>query len=100
MDFISTRNKNIRTSAAGAILRGIAPDGGLFVPDALPAFSEADIAKMTDMDYARLAAHVISGFLPGFSEEELYGYTSRAYADFRDAAVAPVQDLGGGLYSL
>ena len=39
MDFISTRNKSIRTSAAGAILRGIAPDGGLFVPDALPAFS-------------------------------------------------------------
>ena len=100
MEFISTRNQSIRVSAAEAILRGIAPDGGLFVPDSMPAFSAGEIAAMGQMEYPALAAEVLSRFLPGFTKEELSEYTKKAYASFDTPAVAPMARLDRGEWVL
>ena len=43
MELITTRLSDLRVDAPGAILRGLAPDGGLFLPDEIPAFSPAEI---------------------------------------------------------
>ncbi len=100
MDFISTRNEDLRTDAAGAILRGLASDGGLFLPEEIPVFAEAERRKMLSLDYPALAGCVMERFLPGFTAEELEGYARRAYTSFDTAAVAPLYRLGDGLWTL
>ena len=100
MDFISTRSDNNRTDAAGAILRGLAPDGGLYLPEEVPSFSEEEVRAMLALDYPALAACVMERFLPGFTREELEGYTRRAYASFDAADVVPVRRLQNGTCTL
>ena len=81
MKFISTRGFEKKYSAAEAILMGIAPDGGLFVPETIPTLSRGDIEAMKDMKFYQISASVLSRFLDDFSEEELLDYTSQAYAE-------------------
>ena len=81
MKYISTRGYETRFTAAEAIMQGIAPDGGLFVPEEIPVLSRGDIEAMKNMKYYQLSAKVLSKFLDDFTEEELLGYTSAAYAE-------------------
>ena len=81
MKFISTRGFEKKYSAAEAILMGIAPDGGLFVPEEIPTLSRGDIEAMKDMKFYQISANVLSRFLDDFTETELLDYTSQAYAE-------------------
>ena len=100
MEFISTRGKSPSVTAAEAIRRGLAPDGGLYVPDALPAFSPEELEALLALPYAELSAAVLERFLPGFSREELLKYTKKAYTSFDDAAVVPLHALGDKLWTM
>ena len=100
MRFISTRGKSPSVTAAEAICRGLAPDGGLYVPDTLPVFSPEELERLYALPYTELSAAVLARFLPGFPEEELLGYTKKAYASFDDAAVVPLHALGDGLWTM
>lgn len=100
MVFVSTRDKNLRASAAEAIVRGIAPDGGLYVPEETPRVDAAFIAGLCDMPYYRRAASVLRPWLNAFEAEEIERMCRGAYARFDDAAVAPVRPLSGGRYVL
>ncbi len=93
MDFISTRGRAEPVTAARAILRGLAPDGGLYLPREIPAFSPEEVRALTALPYPELAAEVLAHFLPGFTREELSGFTKDAYASFDDPAVAPLHPL-------
>ncbi|WP_306575927.1 threonine synthase [Anaerotruncus massiliensis (ex Togo et al. 2019)] len=95
MDYISTRDSGHRVSAAQAIVSGLSPDGGLFLPESLPQFSLSEIEAMAKTGYAGRAVAVLSRFLTDFSEDELREYVSRAYAPekFPPKAVAPVVSL-------
>lgn len=88
MDFISTRGGSA-VSAGTAILKGIAEDGGLFVPSFFPTLSQEDLRNMVTMDYAERAALVLGMFLSDYSEAELLSYARKAYARF-DGEPAPV----------
>lgn len=99
MDYVSTRGFPRRFSAAEAVVKGLAPDGGLFMPDELPRFTAADLAAMEDMPYPALAAAVMARFLTGYSPEELLGYAEKAYSRF-GPETAPLVDIGGGRYVL
>lgn len=79
MKYISTRGYDKKFSAAEAIIMGIAPDGGLFVPESIPALSDNDIEEMRNMQFYQISARVLSKFLDDFSEKELLDYTSQAY---------------------
>ena len=100
MQFISTRGKSPSVSAAEAIRRGLAPDGGLYVLDELPAFSEAELGELYKLPYPELSASVLEKFLPGFSHEELSEYTKKAYASFDTDLVVPLHDLGDKLWTM
>ena len=100
MKFISTRGKSPAVTAAEAIRRGLAPDGGLYVPDELPAFSASELEALYALPYAELSAAVLERFLPGFSREELLEYTKKAYASFDDDAVVPLHALGDKLWTM
>ena len=66
MSFFSTRGGSCVT-ASQAILRGIAPDGGLYVPAMFPSVSPEKLSRMTDMDYNDRAVNVLKLFLEDFS---------------------------------
>ena len=77
MFFTSTRS-TCSIESASAIAKGLADDGGLFVPESFPVFSESDIAEMLDMDYQGRAVKVLSRYLTDFSAEEIHPHRRKA----------------------
>ena len=78
MKYISTRGFEGKFTAQEAIIKGIAPDGGLFVPESIPVLTEDDIEQMKNMQFCEISARVLSKYLDDFSEDELLGYTREA----------------------
>ncbi|HSK69921.1 MAG TPA: threonine synthase, partial [Candidatus Limnocylindria bacterium] len=76
MRFVSTRGHGEAADAPRAVLRGIAPDGGLYVPGALPDLSDV---YRPGMPYPELAFRVFRALLPGFLEDDLLGAAEGAY---------------------
>ena len=100
MQMLSTRGA-APVSPSMAILRGLAPDGGLYVPAQFPSFSEADIGAMANMTYRERALCVLSRFLPDFTREELAAAIDGAYgAGFDCEAVAPLVRVGSRAHAL
>ena len=81
MRYISTRGNGGTYTAAEAILTGIAPDGGLFVPETIPQISADELDRMKDMPFYELSATVLAKYLDGFSFDELIEYTRAAYSE-------------------
>ena len=96
MMYNSTRDKACRVSAAHAIVHGLAPDGGLFVPEELPQLSLAQIEALSKTDYRGRAEEILSLFLDEFDRAEIKRIVSAAYDDnFDDAAIAPLHRIDG-----
>lgn len=101
MKYSSTRSKDHSCCSAEAIRRGLAPDGGLFLPDECPHLTTADIERLAKMDYPARAAEILSLFLTDYSPERLAAFTHRAYGNrFPSPCAAPVVSLGDGLHVL
>ncbi|MDO4271282.1 MAG: threonine synthase [Eubacteriales bacterium] len=102
MEYVSTRNKERKVSAAYAIANGIAPDGGLYCPTAFPKLTHEDWKQLAAADYKGRAALILGKFLTDFTAEELAGYTAKAYADekFGGADTAPLVKLADGKHML
>jgi threonine synthase len=84
-----------------AVLEGIAPGGGLFVPEQLPHFGEDDIDSLAGLPYAERAERVIAAFEPDLAPDVLHAATTAAYGpQFDTPEIAPVRDLGGGRFVL
>ena len=91
MKYYSTRDESIRISAAEAIARGLAADGGLFVPECLPKVEQDEIAALCDMDYKGRAKTIMAKFLDDFTDEELDRFVNAAYGkNFDCDAIAPI----------
>lgn len=94
----STRNSGKAVTASQAILKGLADDGGLFVPTSIPKLDTPleDIAKM---NYQETAYRVMKQFLTDFTEEELKNCIDRAYdAKFDTKEIAPLVEKNGVYY--
>lgn len=90
----STRNRNIRVTASQAILQGLSPDGGLFVPESIPQLT-APVEELSRMNYRELAYEVLSKFLTDYSEEELRDCIDKAYDEkFDTPDIAPLKKVG------
>lgn len=81
MMYKSTRGYAEKYSFSDAVLTGIAPDGGLFVPVEFPEFTAQDLEKLCNMDYCQLACEIFSRFADDFTKEELEACVKNAYAD-------------------
>ena len=80
MLYKSTRSTEAASvSAAQAIKQGLAGDGGLFVPERIPALSAADLEALRGMSYPARAARILSLFLTDYTEEELLADCEAAY---------------------
>ena len=101
MEYTSTRNNQIRVTAAQAIAGGISPEGGLYVPTALPALTMEDIQALVPLSYKERATKVLSRFLTDFTAEEVEACCAAAYGErFDTPAIAPMHDMGDGRYVL
>ncbi len=94
MKYYSTRDKNNVVSAAQAIVQGLAADGGLFVPEAIPSVALSDIEALCKMDYRARAVTVMCMYLDEFTKNELDAFVHDAYSDNYDCKeIAPTRFL-------
>ncbi len=98
MLYCSTRGDKKFHSATGVVLRGLARDGGLFVPSGpLPTIS---LDPLTSLSYLERAAAIIRPFLGEFSAAEIESLLKKAYesANFSHPSIAPLRRLNGDLF--
>ncbi|MEA3291708.1 MAG: threonine synthase [Pseudomonadota bacterium] len=99
MKYISTRGEAPVLDFEQITLSGLASDGGLYVPEQWPRFSEDEIRAMRGLGYRALATRVIAPFCEGsLSVTELETLLDRAYDAFDHPAIAPVKQLDDGLF--
>ena len=94
----STRNSNTKVTASQAILKGLAVDGGLFVPTQIPKLP-VSLQELKDMSYQETAYTVMKEFFTDFTEEELKNCIAKAYdSKFDTEAIAPLSKVEGAYY--
>lgn len=95
MNYISTRGNGQKITSAEAIIKGLASDGGLFVPDEMPKVSMEFITELTKMSYQERAVKVLSCFLTDYTKDEIEGCVERAYGGgkFDTPDIAPTVNL-------
>ena len=95
MKYISTRDSSIQLSASQAILQGISPEGGLFVPESFPQVNLDFIRGLEGLSYWERAERVMALYLDDFSHEDLESCTKGAYlGTFDGDQPAPVRAAG------
>ena len=95
MEYISTRNNSDHFSFKNVFLKGLADDGGLFVPKSIKLFSKDELNKLSSFNYNELAAEIIFPFIGDFmTKEELISTVSKSYSNFRVDDVVKISDLG------
>ncbi len=91
MRYVSTRSDKYTASASEAILAGIAPDGGLFVPESFP---QPDFAGWCDYSYQEVAVHLFSLFLTDFSPAAIRQVAAASYStNFDSPQITPIHWL-------
>lgn len=95
--YMGTRNKDLTATASEAIVRGICPDGGLYIPQEIPKMDRSP-EELLKMDYRQLAYEVLKLYLD-FTEEELKYCIDHAYDDkFDTKEIVPLVKKGDALY--
>lgn len=98
LHYKSTRNSNLKVTASEAILTGLAPDGGLFVPEELPVL-DVSMDQLKDMSYQETAYAVMKQFFTDFTQEELKGCIGKAYdSKFDTEEIAPLVKVDDTYY--
>ncbi|MEZ0246178.1 MAG: threonine synthase [Methylophilaceae bacterium] len=109
MKYISTRGNSPAQTFSEILLGGLAPDGGLYLPEAYPQFSETDLAAMREMNYRELAFTILSRFATDIPVEDLRKiidktYTAEVYCHVREGQnpddITPTLKLEDGLFLL
>ncbi|MCI5935338.1 MAG: threonine synthase [Lachnospiraceae bacterium] len=96
--YSSTRNASEKVTASQAILKGLADDGGLFVPERIPTL-DVSFKELADMTYQQTAYEVMKLLLTDFTEEELKTCIERAYdSKFDVEEIAPLVEAQGAYY--
>ncbi|WIW71651.1 threonine synthase [Anaerosinus gibii] len=95
MRYISTRGNEKELTAAGAIIAGIADDGGLFVPNHIPVLENNFIESLINLSYQNRAKKILAEFLTDYTEAEVSACVERAYGNqkFDIDLIAPVVNL-------
>ena len=99
MRYVSTRGQAPHVGFIDAVLGGLAPDGGLYVPQDWPQIPAAEIAGFADKPYAEVAARVIGAFAGDeIAQTDLRDMCEEAYGTFTHAGVVPLTQLEPGVF--
>jgi threonine synthase len=101
MMYISTRGAAPKVDFKGALMAGLASDGGLYVPKTIPQFSPSHIASLAGLSYADLALEIMMPFVgASFTRADMKRMIDTAYANFRHSAIAPLTQLSANHFVL
>jgi threonine synthase len=101
MKYFSSRGRAETLDFAGVLLAGLAPDGGLYMPESWPVFSPAELRALRGLPYAELAARVMAPFVgESIAFRDLQAMCRRAYAGFAHPATVPLVQLDTGMFAL
>ena len=95
MNYFSTRDKSLKFSFKDIFLRGLAPEGGLFLPSKFKKYSKEDLNKLSQLNYNKLAAEIIFNFCSNeISKEELNSLIEKSYSSFKEKEVVNLKKIG------
>ena len=95
MEYISTRNTQNTFSFRDVFLKGLASDGGLFVPKEIPIFSKEELKELKNLSYNELAAKIILKFCGDeFNQKEIKEIIESSYKSFRTKNVVIIKKIG------
>lgn len=98
MLYVSTRNADEKVTASQAVLKGLAENGGLFVPEQIPVL-DVPVERLKDMSYQETAYEVMKLFLTDYTEEELKNCIRKAYDEkFDTSEIAPLVNIQDTYY--
>ena len=94
MEYISTRNSNNKFSFSEVFLKGLADDGGLFIPLNIKKFDESEMNSLKKLSYIDLATEIIHLYIGDFlSKKELNEIVKKSYSNFREKDVVKIVEL-------
>ncbi len=93
MNFLSTRGETPSLKFSDAVATGLAPDGGLFLPEELPQFSSDELQAMAGMDYPTLCAAFFRRFATDIDEVTFNAIVAKSYTTFSHPEIAPLVPL-------
>ena len=95
MNYVSTRNNSDSFQFEDVFIKGLADDGGLFIPKSLHKYSETDLLKFKNLEYKELAKKIIYPFIGDFmSENDLSRVIDKSYSVFRKENVVDLVEIG------
>ncbi|MEO7598661.1 MAG: threonine synthase [Opitutus sp.] len=99
MRYVSTRGQTQPVRFSEAVATGLAPDGGLYLPEKLPDFS-GDLKRFENLSYPELCFEFLRVFANDIDPTTLRAIVDRSYTTFSDPAISPLKTLGPNLYVL
>ena len=95
MDYVSTRNSSNSFEFKDVFIKGLADDGGLFIPKSLHRYEKKDLHEFKNLEYTELAKKIIPPFIGDFmSEEDLSRIIDKSYSVFRKKNVVDLVKVG------
>ena len=95
MNYISTRDKSLKFSFKDIFLRGLAPGGGLFLPNKIKKYNQHDLKNLSYLSYSELATEIILNFCPEeIKKNELSSLIKKSYSCFKDDEVVNLKKIG------
>ena len=95
MKYFSTRNKSLKFSFKDIFLRGLAPDGGLFLPSEIKQYSQSELKNLSKLSYVDLATEIIFNFCKeDINKDQLKILIEKAYSNFKSKEVVELKKVG------
>jgi len=95
MKYVSTRNNSKEYKFEEVFIKGLADDGGLYVPTFLRKYTHQDLLELKNLSYNELSTKIISQFLSDFiSKEDLSSLVKKSYSTFREKDVVKISSIG------
>ena len=95
MNYLSTRDKSLNLNFKDIFLRGLAPDGGLFLPSEIRYYNKSELENLSKLSYSDLAVEILLNFCSdNLSKDELRSLIQDAYKNFEDKEVVRIKKIG------
>jgi len=95
VNYFSTRDKSLEFSFKDIFLRGLAPDGGLFLPSEIKKYSQSEIRDLSKLSYIELATEIIFNFCKkDIERNQLQALIEKAYGNFKNKEVVNLKKVG------
>ena len=95
MKYVSTRDNSKEYSFEDVFIKGLADDGGLYVPKSLKTISSDELSELKNLNYNDLSTEIINQFSSDFiSNDELSSLIKKSYSTFREKEVVKISNIG------